>query len=410
MADNLDGLGEYLQRLRSWRRADAPPLALLHRWEKELGLKDADIRAVHRLALTHRRRAFDLLKEGKPEFLAELREAIQLEPSDVDFIRGIIIELSRYEYGGENWESLLNRLFTRYLFLSPNRQQAASELERLFPRFKFRTKKRRQALAIAAGILLGFLIGAGGLTIVWFALRGASVAPTVATAPPPTVDWSALSGSDPKLINPEFRRLNLGEDSWLVVRGRLAAEEVGLSELVLSLAVVTPYEEELRRFSQTLVSPFTPPLLPGQSLPFRWVIPLPPDVASAQSTVRIEKRSPLTQAVPPSPPEFPAGRALSLGPWPLRLQRTAGLVLGLQDLTVRNTDPKPLRILSLAVRWMADDQEFWSEEKTVLQALDTPLGPGQSQTVRFRLNVPASLVPEGTIRTTWEVIEEERSP
>ncbi len=410
MAQSLDGLGEYLQRLRSWKRADPPPLALLHRWEKELGLKDADIRAVHRLALTHRHRAFELLKEGKPEFLAELREALQLEPVDGDFLRSIIVELARHEYGGENWEALLNRLFTRYLYLSPQRDEAAAELERLFPRFRFREKKHRHALAIAAGIALGFLIGGGGLTIAWFTLRGSAPPPPAASGLPPTVDWSALGGPGLKLDNPEFRRLTLGEDAWLVVRGRLVAEEPGLSELVLSLAVVSPNEDEVRRHHQTLVSPFTPPLLPGQSLPFRWVVSLVPEASSVQSTVRIEKRVPLAVAPPRPPPEFPAGRALSLAPWPLRLQRADGLVLGQADLSVRNTDQRPLRILTLGLRWKAAEQVFWSEEKTVLQAMDTPLGPGQVQTVRFRLNVPESLVPEGDIDTEWAVLEEERSP
>lgn len=409
MAESLDGLGQYLHRLRSWRSVEPPPLALLHRWEKELGLKDADIRAVHQLALTHRRRGLDLLKEGKPEFVAELREALALEPSDASFLRHIIVELSRHEYGGENWNALLNRLFTRYVHLSPDPEAARVEIERLFPRFKFRKKETRTALAIAAGIAIAFLIGGGGLTIAWFALRGGGTPPPTAAARPPTVDWSGLQGGGLSLEDASFRQIPLGEDAFLVVRGRLTAREAPITELVIGLVAAIPGEDSLRRYENTLVSAFTPPLLPGQSVPFRWVIPTVPDAPAAQNSVRIEKLTLMSVPPPPPPPEFPAGRALAVGRWPIRVQRTDGLVYAVQDLSIRNTADAPLRLLTLALRWKAGDTDFWREEKPILQALDTPLGPSGVQTTRFRLLVPASVVPEGELHTEYEVLEEERS-
>jgi hypothetical protein len=409
MPESLDALGQYLQRLRSWKRVEPPPLALLHRWERELKLKDSDIRAVHQLALTHRRRAFDLLQEGRPEFLAELREALLLEPSDLTFLRHILIELSRHEYGGENWNTLLNQLFTRYILLSPNQEEAKSEVERLFPRFKFRKKSHRTVYAIIAGMVLAFLIGGGGLTIAWFVIRGGGPALPVTQVRSPVVDWSGLNVEGLRVLNNSFQQITLGEDSWLVVRGRMVAE-AGFSELLLGLAVASSNEEELRRFQQVLVSSFTGPLRAGQSLPFRWVLPMAPDAPLVQSTVRVERSAPLIEPLPAIVKEFPIGQALTLASYPIQVERAHGVILALQDVHVRNTHSQPLRLLTLKLIWKVANTEVWQEIKQIIQPLDTPLEGGLSQPVRFRLNVPQQWVPEGDLQTEWEVLEEERSP
>lgn len=404
--NNNDALSVYMQRLRDWPHVESPPLSLLHRWEKELKLRDSDIRQVHQIALAHRRRGFELLREGKADFLAELREAIQLEPADPDFLKMILVELARHEYGGENWDLLLNKLFVRYPACSPDSEKAREELERLFPRIKLR-KDHRPAVAIAAGIVLALLVSGTGLTIAWFALRQ-SPPPEVALTPPPGVDWSGLNNDNWDLVLPSFQRIDLGPDSWLVVQGRLSVTNNAWRELVLNLSVAEQAEGELRRFSLPLVSLSDPPFVPGQSLPFRWVIPVNPDATNVQAVIRVEKERYLEVQPRQDFHEEPAGNALSIAQILRKEETNDGQFYAIRDIRVRNAHTAPLKRLTLEAEWSAGGKVFWKETRQVLQPLDTPLPSGQTQAVRFYLKLSSALVPKGELDFQTSVVEEER--
>lgn len=408
MPQPSEALGLYIQRLKAWNRPEPPPLALLHRWERELKLRDADIRTVHQLALTHRRRGLDLLREGKPEFLAELREAVQLEPSDPDFLRGILKELSLYEFGGEDWERLLTHLFTRYLALVPDQASARAELERLFPRFRFRKPERQKAvLAITAGIALGLLLGGGGLTVVWFMVRGGSPPPQPALGSPPSVDWSGLELANLTVLERDFRSLSLGEEPWIVVRGRIAATGNGFSELALTLTLAATGDEDVRRLPFVLASPFQGPLREGESLPFLWAAPTPTDRPQTLAVVRVDRSTALLRPTE-VPVEVPLDSGLMARIWPILQETAMGLLFAAVDVSIRNTTARPVRFLVLRGRWMASERELWAEERIVLRALDVPLRTGQVQPVRFRLQLPLDQVPEGDLTFRPEVVREER--
>jgi len=402
-----DPLKLYIQHLRDWKPPHAPPPALLHRWERELKLKDADIRTVHQLAITHRRKGFDYLRDSKPEFVQELREAIQLEPSDQDFLRMILGELSRYELGGENWDKLLGLLFPRYISVCPDPVKAREELQNLFPRFKFRKEKNNPILALVIGVFLAFVIGGGGLTIAWLALRG-HPGTTPNLEPFSAVDWAGLNNPNWEIVAPVFRRMDLDADSYFVIQGRIVAKTSAWSKLELSATLADSQEYDLRRFPLTVVSLLDPPLLPGQSLPFRWVIPISPDSSTVRTALRVETEDFLQESRSVAKPEYPAGVALMVEELNAIDESSGGRRYAVRDFEFRNTHSNPLRRLTLSLIWKAGEKQFWEEEKTVLASRDSPLPQGLSQSVRFRLNLPAEFVPEGVVNTELVVKEEER--